>query len=132
MTRSSGAEFAFRFDSAYRVLARLFMITEGSAYVRVGDGTFTARFGPWRVHTPVSNIDTASVTGPYRMLKTAGPARLSVADGGLTFASNSSSGVCLQFIEPVRGLDPFGLVRHPNLTVTVADVPGLTGLLNGR
>jgi hypothetical protein len=129
MTRSSGEQFSFRFDPAYRALGRLFMITENSAYVRVGDGAFTARFGPWRVHTALSNIAAVSISGPYRMVKTAGPARLSVADRGLTFASNASSGVCVQFREPVRGLDPFGLLRHPNLTVTVADVAGLTRLL---
>lgn len=132
MTPSSDAEFAFRFDPSYRVLARLFGITERSAYVRVGNGAFTARFGPWRVHTPRSNIVAVSVTGPYRMVRTAGPARLSIADRGLTFASNASSGVCLRFGEPVRGLDPFGLLRHPNLTVTVSDVEQLSRLLESQ
>lgn len=132
MTRSSGAEFAFRFDPTYRALARPFMITESSACVRVGDGAFAARFGPWRVHTALSNIGAVSVTGPYGLLKTAGPARLSIADRGLTFASNASSGVCVQFVEPVPGLDPFGLLRHPNLTVTVADVAGLIRLLRSE
>jgi hypothetical protein len=29
--------------------------------------------------------------------------------------------VCLLLREPVLGIDPAGLVRHPGLTVTVAD-----------
>lgn len=132
MTRASGQEFVFRFDRRYQVLARLFAITKDSAYVRVDGGAFIARFGPWHVHTPVSNIDSVSVTGPYRMVKTAGPARLSVADRGLTFASNAERGVYLHFVEPIRGLDPFGLIRHPNMTVTVADVAGLTRLLESH
>jgi len=32
----------------------------------------------------------------------------------------------------VRGLDPLGIVRHPELTVTVADVDGLADLLRAR
>lgn len=132
MTRAGSQDFAFRFESPYRALARLFGVKRDSAYVRAGDDCFEARFGPWRVRTPLSNIGSVSVTGPYRVIKTAGPARFSIADRGLTFASNAAQGVCLQFIEPVRGLDPFGLVRHPNLTVTVEDITGLTQLLNSR
>ncbi len=132
MTHESSQDFVFRFERPYRALARLFGITQKSAYVRVSDGRFEARFGPWRVRTPLSNIDSVSVTGPYQLWKTAGPARLSIADRGLTFASNAARGVCLQFVEPVRGLDPFGLVRHPNLTVTVDDIAGLAALLNSR
>ena len=58
-------------------------------------------------------------------VKTAGPAHLSLADRGLTFATNGDRGVCLIMREPVSGIDPFGLLRHPNLTVTVADCDGL-------
>jgi hypothetical protein len=46
-------------------------------------------------------------------------ARLSLADRGLTFGSDTAGGVCIRFAEPVRGLVPFGLLRHPGLTVTV-------------
>lgn len=130
MKHTSDHDFAFRFDRRYRALARAFGITEVSAFVDVGDSAFDARYGPWRVHTPLSNIESVALTGPYRMLKTAGPARYSVADRGLTFASNAERGVCLQFVEPVRGLDPWGLVRHPNLTVTVADPEGLARRLD--
>lgn len=62
-----------------------------------------------------------SITGPYRFVKTAGPAHLSLTDRGLTFATNGDRGVCLAMVEPVRGIDLFGLLPHPNLTLTVAD-----------
>jgi hypothetical protein len=68
-------------------------------------------------------------TGGYAALKTIGPARLSVADRGLTFATNDSDGACIAFREPVTGIDPAGALHHPALTVTVDDVPGLIDAL---
>ncbi len=64
-------------------------------------------------------MSSASVTGPFRWWKVAGPARLSLADQGLTFASTTSAGACVHFKEPITGIDPWGLIRHPSLTVTV-------------
>jgi hypothetical protein len=63
--------------------------------------------------------------GPYGLVKTAGPAHLSFADRGLTFASNGDRGVCIRFREPVPGISPTRQPLHPALTVTVADVEGL-------
>lgn len=122
-------EFRFAFDPRYRAVGWLFGVTPRTALVRVTTGEFSAAFGPWSVRTALSNIRSVSVTGPYRLVKTAGPAHLSLADRGLTFATNPVRGVCLQFVTPVRGLDPLGLIRHPNLTVTVADTGGLIELL---
>jgi hypothetical protein len=117
--------FQFRFDPTYRRLARLFGITPERAWVDVGQAKFEARYGPWRVRTPTSNIADAKVTGPYTFFKTAGPARLAITDHGLTFASNGDRGVCITFRSPIPGIDPFGRIRHPELTVTVLDIDGL-------
>ncbi|MFB9689257.1 hypothetical protein [Amycolatopsis plumensis] len=78
------------------------------------------RFGPWLVETPLSNLAGAEATGPYNALRVLG-VRLSLADRGLTFGTTTAGGVCLRFREPVRGVDPWGLVRHPGLTVTVSE-----------
>ena len=91
-----------------------------------------ARFGLWRVSTPLANISDVAITGPYAFWKTAGPARLAITDRGLTFATNGDLGVLISFRTPVRGLDPLGVLRHPELTVTVADVEGLAELLRVR
>jgi hypothetical protein len=129
----TGAErFDFAFAPAYRRLARGFGITPANAWVEVGDKTIEARFGPWRVSTPLANITDVAVTGPYALWKTAGPARLAITDRGLTFATNGDRGVLISFSTPVRGLDPLGVLRHPELTVTVADVDGLAALLRPR
>lgn len=117
--------FSFRFDPMYRRLARLFAVTPERAWVELSEGELEARYGPWRVRTPRSNIAAAGVTGPYAFLKTAGPARLAITDRGLTFASNGDRGVCITFHSPVPGIDRSGRIRHPELTVTVRDVDGL-------
>lgn len=114
--------FSFRFARDYRVPAGLFGVTPASAHVDVGEDLLDARFGLWRVRTPLTNISAVAVTGPYAFLKTAGPARLAITDRGLTFATNGDRGVLISFREPVRGLDPLGVLRHPELTVTVAEV----------
>jgi hypothetical protein len=121
--------FPFRFDPVYRRLARLFAVTPERAWVDVGEDELHVRYGRWRVRTPMSNVAGVEVTGPYAFLKTAGPARLAITDRGLTFASNGDLGACLSFHSPVAGIDPFGLIRHPELTVTVLDVDGLVEAL---
>ena len=121
--------FAFCFARTYRLPARAFGISPTTAFVDVGDGELDAHFGPWRVSTPLANITAVTVTGPYAFFKTAGSARLAITDRGLTFATNGDRGVCISFGTPVRGLDPLGILRHPELTVTVAEVDRLAELL---
>jgi hypothetical protein len=122
--------FDFAFAPAYRRLAWPWGVTPETAWVEVRDDeVFEARFGFWRVRTAVTNITDVDVTGPYAFWKTAGPARLAITDRGLTFATNGDRGVLILFETPVRGLDPLGILRHPELTVTVADVDGLADLL---
>jgi hypothetical protein len=121
--------FPFAFEPLYRAVALPFGITPGRAWVEVGDDRFEAHFGFWAVATPLSNVAGTERSGPYATLKTLGPAHLSVADRGVTFASNGRQGLCLRFREPVVCIDPTGHLRHPGLTVTVADVDGLAAAL---
>jgi len=117
--------FEFRFTTPYRLAGLPFGVRTSTCEVRVGAGRLTARFGPWQVQTALDNVADVSITGPYTFVKTAGPAHLSLADRGLTFATNGHRGVCLILRDPIPGIDPFGLLRHPNLTLTVADCEGL-------
>ncbi|HET9771307.1 MAG TPA: hypothetical protein VFS16_10490 [Acidimicrobiia bacterium] len=117
--------FPFRFTPEYRAAAALFGVTPVRAGVTVGAGRLEARYGPWCVVTDLANVAGTDETGPYGRLKTIGPAHLSFADRGLTFASNPERGLCIRFHEPVPGIEPTGRLRHPALTVTVSDVPGL-------
>ncbi len=90
------------------------------------DGIFLARFGFLHLETPLGNIDEAHVTRGYRWW-TAGGARMSLADKGLTFGTSWSAGVCVHFRAPVPS--PLRRKGHPALTVTVADVDGLVARL---
>lgn len=123
-------DFPFAFDPRYARAARPFGIGPGNAWVRLTGDTIEARYGRWRVVTPLANVTAASITGPFAFVKTAGPARLAVTDQGLTFASNGDRGVLLTFAERVRGIERFGLIRHPELTVTVADPEGLVAAVD--
>lgn len=127
---TSGARrFEFRFAPSYARAASLFGITPENAWVEVGEDELVARYGRWRLSTPLRNIAAVDVTGPYLFVKTAGPPRLGITDVGLTFASNGDRGVLLRFHEKVPGLRP---LRHPELTVTVADPDGLAELVRQR
>lgn len=123
--------FQFDFDTRYRWAATPFGIV-GHCFIKLTDEQFFARFGPWRVLTPRANITSCALSGPFGFVKTAGPAHLSLADRGLTFATNSRQGLCIEFSTPVRGIDPLGLIRHPNLTVTPADPAALARALDVR
>jgi hypothetical protein len=124
--------FEFRFAPAYRRAARIFGVTPTTTWLEVDSEALRARFGPWRVQTPLANIAAVALTGPYAFVKTAGPARLAVTDRGLTFATNGDRGVLITFRRPVPGIEPTGLLRHPELTVTVSEVDGLASLLRAR
>ncbi|MDQ3895953.1 MAG: hypothetical protein M3326_01675 [Actinomycetota bacterium] len=121
--------FDFAFDALHRAFALPLGITPRTATVAVDGDRLLARFGLWRLSTTVANVEGTEVTGPYAPFKTVGPAHLSIADRGLTFATNSRRGLCIRFLEPVPGIEPTGRLRHPALTVTVADVDGLAAAL---
>ena len=122
--------FPFLFSPGYRLVALVFGVTPGNSLVEVDGGRLRARFGRWTLETPVDNVVGTKVSGPYGRLRTIGPAHLSLADKGLTFASNRRRGLCIEFREPVAGLEPTGRLRHPGLTVTVVDVDGLARALD--
>lgn len=121
--------FPFAFASSYRLPALAFGITPRSTSARVGDGRLHVRFGPWSLRTPLDNVSAAELVGGFGFLKTAGPAHLSFADRGVTFATNGDQALCVRFHEPVKGIDPTGTIKHPGATITVADPEGLARAL---
>ena len=122
MTQSQ--QFGFRFEPRYRIAGLPFGVRPSTTSATVEADVLTVRFGPWRLRTPLRNIASAETSGPFTFVKTAGPAHLSFADRGVTFATNSESAACLSFHEPVPAIDPTRRITHPNATLTVADVPG--------
>jgi hypothetical protein len=124
--------FQFAFAPSYRLPALVFGVTPWTAWVEVSERELRARFGPWSLRTPRSNVSGSEQSAGFSYLRTAGPAHLSLADHGVTFASNGDRGVCVRFHEPVRVLDPTGRLRHPGATFTVADPLALQHALGSR
>jgi hypothetical protein len=121
--------FPFRFTRPYRIAALPLGVTPRTAYVEVADGLLKVRFGLWRLETRLTNVSGHEPSGDFGFLKTAGPPHLSLADRGITFATNGDHALCVTFHEPVRVLDPTGRLRHPAATLTVADPPALAAAL---
>src|SRR5580658_1016725 len=92
------------------------------------EGSFLATFGLVKISTPRSNISGAHITRNYRWWTAVG-VRMSFADDGLTFGTNCDAGVCVHFTERVPSL--LRRSGHSALTVTVADLEGLTAALSG-
>ncbi|WP_374969592.1 hypothetical protein [Terrabacter sp. BE26] len=122
-------EFELAFEPRYRLPALAFGVTPATARVLVTDDELRVRFGPWRLRTPLANVASSQVTSGYAFHRTAGPAHLSLADRGVTFATNSRQGLCISFVEPVHAIEPTGVLRHPAATVTVADPEALAAAL---
>jgi hypothetical protein len=121
--------FDFRFAPAARPLLLVWGVTPATAYVEVDDLELRARFGVFKMHTPLANITDVSVTGPYLAIRAIGP-RLSVRGRDATFGTTAEGGVCIKFREPVRAL--FLVATHPGLTVTVEDREGLKHAIERR
>jgi hypothetical protein len=115
-------QFEMAFDPRFRIPLAVLGVTPATAHVTVTADRLVACFGPWTCRTTPGNVRAVDVAGPYHWYRAVGP-RLSLADHGLTFGTTAARGVCLPLREPVPGIDPLGLLRHPGLTLTVAD-PG--------
>ncbi len=118
--------FRYDFDSRAKPFLRLIGVKPARDGVRIDGERVVASFGPFNTSIELSNIKSASRTGPYKWFKALGP-RLSAADHGVTFATTTAGGVCLEFHEPIPAI--FGPWDHPGMTVTVADPDGFVAAL---
>jgi hypothetical protein len=91
------------------------------------DGRLVAKFGFLKLETSLGNVSGAHITRNYRWWTAVG-ARGSMKDDGLTFGTNAKAGVCIHFREKVPS--PLRRKGHSALTVTVADLEGLTSALS--
>ena len=117
--------FPFAFDPIFVGPALAVGVTPWTARVTVDATSLRVRFGPWSMTVDLDNVAGTVVSGPYRPWKVIGPPRLSFSDGGITFGTNARRGLCIELREAVAGIEPTGRLRHPGLTVTVADPEAL-------
>lgn len=121
--------FDFAFARSYALAGLPFGITPKTTGVEVGPQWLYARYGPWRLLTPRSNIASAEVSGGFSFVKTAGPPHLSFSDRGVSFTTNGDRALCLRFHEPVPAIDPTATITHPGATLSVADPEALAATL---
>jgi hypothetical protein len=122
--------FAYAIDKRYWPLLLPFGLRGSYDGVTLTDeGSFLATFGFVKVRTVLANVTEAHITRNYRWW-TAFGVRASMADDGLSFGTNNRAGVCIHFAEKVPS--PLRRGGHSALTVTVADLEGLTSALVPR
>jgi hypothetical protein len=122
--------FPYAIDRRYLPVLLPFLLRPTRDGVTLTDeGSFVATFGLFKIETPRSNITGAHVTRNYRWWTAVG-VRGSRVDDGLTFGTNHDAGVCIHFGEKVPS--PLRRSGHSALTVTVADLEGLTTALGGQ
>jgi hypothetical protein len=122
--------FAYAIDNRYLPLLLAFGLRAGRDGVTLtGDGSLLATFGFVKIRTPLTNVTGAHITRNYRWW-TAFGIRTSMVDDGLSFGTNHRAGVCIHFASKVPS--PLRRSGHSALTVTVADLEGLTGALGAE
>ena len=124
-------QFEFEFDARFRPMLAMIGVTPGTAHVTLTRDRFVARFGPWTCETSITNVREVCHTGPYQWYKAIGP-RGSFVDRGVTFGTTTKGGVCVLFDEPVPGLAPIGALRHPGITLTLAEPERFVSSLRRR
>jgi hypothetical protein len=125
-TPTSPRRFALRFEGLMLPFAAAATVLPGTAYVEV-DEDVEIRFGLWHMRFPRSEVTGTQETGGYSLPKVVGPPHVSLADRGITFASNRQRGLCIELAHPQPG--PYPWLRHPGVTVTVEDPAALAEAL---
>lgn len=120
--------FPIRLGRRSRPLLRLFGVRgPENAWVDLGDDRLEARFGWSRAETPLANIASWRIEGPWLWITAIG-VRMSVRHRDITFGGSPHGGVRLDFRERV----PVLAFRVPALYVTVDDLEGFAAALRER
>jgi hypothetical protein len=122
----SAERFPIRVGRRSRPLLLLFGVRPGNAYVDL-DGELDARFGFFRIRTPLTNVVSWRIEGPWLWITAIG-VRTNLLHRDVTFGGSPHGGVRLDFREAV----PFGFLRIPALYVTVDDLEALADALAAR
>jgi hypothetical protein len=118
--------FPIEIGQRSRLLLRLlFRVRPETAYVDVGEG-LEARFGFGHLTTPISNVVSWRIEGPWPWITAIG-IRRSIRHGDFTFAGTHHGGVRLDFRDRVPAMRFF---RVPALYVTVTDTEAFTAALS--
>ena len=124
------ARFPIRIGRRSVRVVRLWTATPDTSYVDVEEGagaSLDVRFGRFRLRTPVANLASWRIEGPFRWIGAIG-VRRSFRHGDVSFAGSPHGGVRIDFRERV----PWGILRVPAIYVGVDDLEGLAAELTRR
>lgn len=97
------------------------------AWVDLDDETISARFGWSSAQTPLTNVASWRIEGPWAWITAIG-VRRSLRHADLTFGGSPNGGVRLDFHTPVKA----GPLHPPALYLTVEDLEGLGAALAAK
>ena len=120
------ARFPIRVGPRSRPLLLLFGVRRDDAEVVLEGGRLIVRFGFYGLTTPIGNIRSWRIEGPFRWIGAIG-VRRSIRFGDVTFGGSAHGGVRIDFRDHVPWLR--GLLRMPATYVTVDDLEGLAAEL---
>ncbi len=118
--------FPIRIGRRSRPYLRLWTVTPDTAYVDVDD-ELDVHFGRFGLRTPVANLASWRIEGPWLWLTAIG-VRTSLRHHDVTFSGSPHGGVRVNFRQPV----PFAFYHIPALYLTVDDLDAFAAALSER
>lgn len=118
--------FPIRVGRRSRPVIRLWTATPETAWVELGED-LEIRFGRFRFRTPVANIASWRIEGPFTWIRAIG-VRRSIRGGDVSFAGSAHGGVRVDLVERVR----WGPFRVPAVWVCADDLEGFAAELARR
>lgn len=103
----------------------LFGATSETAWAEVDGEGLRSRFGRFHLETPLENIATWRIEGPFRWVTAIG-VRMSIRHADLSFAGSPHGGVRMDFRVAVR----YGPLSVPALYVGADDLDGFAAALS--
>jgi hypothetical protein len=123
---AAAKRFPIRVGRKSRPLLLLFGVRGGNAYVDL-DNDVAVSFGFFRFRTPLSNVISWRIEGPWLWITAIG-VRMSIRHRDVSFDGSHLGGVRLDFGERVR----WGPINVPAIYVTVEDLEGFAAALTER
>ncbi|MES2210174.1 MAG: hypothetical protein V4515_08315 [Chloroflexota bacterium] len=122
----AASRFPIRIGARSRGIVRLlFGATPDSAWADVGPASLRAQFGRFAFDTPLENVASWRIEGPFRWITAIG-VRMSVRHRDVSFAGSPHGGVRLDFRVPVR----WGKLLVPAFYAGVDDLDGFAAALS--
>jgi len=122
--------FPIRLDPLFRLpLLAWGVIGRRNAYVALVDDELVARFGFFSLRTPLANVASWQVSGPYRWWRAIG-VRGTLGKPEITFGGSAHGGIALHLREPISRwwwIRPLAV-----LYVTLDDLAGFAAELAAR